>query len=53
MENFIAFTFLWVVALAIVLSILNTIWKNIGCIFIGAVVCLISAIMFLSLGLHF
>jgi hypothetical protein len=53
MEDFIAFTVLWVFGLAIVLSILKAIWVNIGCIFIGVVVLLISAIMFFSLGLHF
>jgi len=50
MENFIEFTVFWVFGLAIVLSILKMIWQNIGCIFIGVVVLIISAIMYFSLG---
>ena len=53
MADFIVFTMYWVFLLIIVIAILNAIWKNIGCIFIGVMILLVSLIMFKSFGMHF
>lgn len=52
-ENFMWFTITWVMILVVILAIINTVWKNIGCIFVGAVILIVSLIMFLATGHHF
>ena len=52
-EHFMWFTIAWVMVLVVILAIINTIWKNIGCIFIGAVIILVSMVFYLISGHHF
>ena len=49
-EHFMWFTITWVMILVVILAVINTIWKNIGCIFVGAVILIVSIIMYLALG---
>lgn len=53
MADFMMLTIYLVLAIMVVIAIANTVWKNIGCIFIGGCLLMVSLILFKALGMHF